>query len=304
LNPKVSICIPAFQQPTCLRRLVDSVLIQSFKDYEVIITDDSADNSVANLVHEYNRERAIINYHKNAVTKGSPENWNAAVELATGEYIKILHHDDYFSSKDSLTEFVRLLDENPNADFAFCSSLNCDEDQRLRFVHTASARQIHALRANPKALFGANFVGAPSATIYRSSVDQKFDARLKWLGDIDFYIRLLRMNRIFSVSMKPLVSVRAFSPAQVTASCEGNKRVEVFEWLLLYTKVADPYRLDYQCLRTMWRLFDRYAVRSEQDVVDCGVEFPIPLEIRAMLLLRRCSRYMPVRSWFRKVLLD
>src|SRR5215469_11343388 len=100
LNPKVSICIPAFQQPTCLRRALDSVFFQTFKDYEVIISDDSTDNSVENVVREYNRERAGVKYHKNAVTKGSPENWNAAIELATGEYIKILHHDDCFSGKD------------------------------------------------------------------------------------------------------------------------------------------------------------------------------------------------------------
>jgi len=304
LNPKVSICIPCYSQPEGLRRALNSVLIQNFQDYEIVITDDSPDDSVEAVVGDYSTKSTVIKYQKNKVRKGSPENWNAAIELAAGEYIKILHHDDWFSSKDSLSEFVGLLDNSPQADFAFCSSLNCGDDQRLRFIHTPSDSQIHQLRADSTVLFGGNFIGSPSATIYRRRVSQKFDPRLKWVVDIDFYIRLLRMNRIFCVSMKPLVAIRVFSPAQVTAACEGNKKVEVFEWLLLYTKIVGRYPLDYQCLRVIWRLFDRYAVRSEQDVVDCGIEFPIPLEIRIMLLLRMCSKYICVRSWFRKMLFD
>ena len=300
LNPKVSICIPSYKQPECLRRALDSIFIQTFQDYEIVITDDSPDDSVEKVVRDYNTQFGVVKYRKNKVTKGSPENWNTAIELASGEYIKILHHDDWFSSKHSLAEFVGLLENNPEADFGFCSSLNFDDDQKLRFLHTASESQIHALRADPKALFGGNFIGSPSATIYRRRVSQKFDPRLKWVVDIDFYIRLLRMNRIFCVSIKPLVSIRVFSPDQVTAACEGNKTVELFEWLLLYTKIADGSRLDYECLQNVWRLFDRYAVRSEQDVLGCGVEFPLPLEIRVMLFLRMWSKDIHVRSWFRK----
>lgn len=113
---KVSICIPAYNNEVSLKRCLDSVLIQDFEDYEIVITDDSPSNVIAQLVSGYNNSK--IHYYKNTENLGSPENWNRALSLAKGEYIKIIHHDDWFSSNDSLDKFVALLDTNPT--FLFC----------------------------------------------------------------------------------------------------------------------------------------------------------------------------------------
>lgn len=105
---KVSICIPAYKHIDFLRRCLNSILEQRFTDYEVVITDDSPDDSLQKLVEEYSDER--IKYFKNKKALGSPLNWNEGIKKANGEYIKILHHDDWFSSPDSLEKYVRLLD--------------------------------------------------------------------------------------------------------------------------------------------------------------------------------------------------
>ena len=119
--PKVSICIPAYNQPTNLRRALESVFLQSFKDYEVIITDDSLDNSVSIVADEFG-QHTNLRYYKNKTRKDTPENWNEAVRLASGELIKILHHDDWFSDENSLADFVKMLDRNPEVDFGFSPS--------------------------------------------------------------------------------------------------------------------------------------------------------------------------------------
>lgn len=288
--PKVSICIPAYKQPENLLRVLKSVIIQTFNDYEVVITDDSPDNSVALVVEEF-RERANIRYYKNKSRKGSPENWNEAIRLASGEYIKILHHDDWFSDENSLAEFVDMLDRNPKANFAFCPSQNCGADGKLRYVNTASEVQIKMLCADPSVLFRGNFIGAPSATIYRRPVDQEFDSRMKWLVDIDFYIHVLSDKREFINIGRPLVCVSLESPGKVTDECLGNKRLEVFEYLYLYTKLAKERPLDYQRCQVIWTLFDRFNVQSARDILDCGVDFALPQEVKDILLFRRiCKR--------------
>jgi glycosyltransferase involved in cell wall biosynthesis len=289
--PKVSICIPAYKQPENLLRVLKSVIIQNFKDYEVVITDDSSDNSVGLVVEEF-RERANIRYYKNKTRKGSPGNWNEAIRLASGEYIKILHHDDWFSGENSLAEFVDTLERNPKANFAFCPSLNYGADGKPRFVNTTSETQITRLAADSSVLFQGNFIGAPSATIYRRPVDQEFDPRMKWLVDIDFYIRVLSDKRGFVYIRRPLICVSLESPGKITDECLGNKRVEVFEYLYLYTKLSKERPLDYQRCQVIWALFDRFNVQSARDILDCGVDFALPQEVDDILLFRRICRHV------------
>jgi len=102
--PYISICIPAFQGEDYLKRLLDSINIQTFKNYEVIISDDSPDDSVERLSENYSNSFRLI-YQKNKEPLGSPANWNKSISLANGKWIKIMHDDDWFYDKYALEEF-------------------------------------------------------------------------------------------------------------------------------------------------------------------------------------------------------
>src|SRR5450432_2159424 len=69
-NPFISICIPAFQRANYLKRLLDSIEIQSFRVFEVVITDDSPGMEVSDLI-EIHALRPMIRYFKNVKTLGS-----------------------------------------------------------------------------------------------------------------------------------------------------------------------------------------------------------------------------------------
>ena len=106
---KVSICVPAYKNPVGVERLLESIKVQSFTDYEVVVTDDSPDGSVEEVVRR--AEVPGIVYVRNAVRKGATGNWNEAVRHASGEYIKIMHHDDWFTDRDCLARFVEMLEQ-------------------------------------------------------------------------------------------------------------------------------------------------------------------------------------------------
>ena len=165
--PKVSVCIPAYKQTEFLRKTLSSVLMQDFSDWELIISDDSACDSVENLLGEFNF-RTNLKYYRNNPSLGSPANWNFALKQASGEYLKILHHDDYFTSKNSLTQFVNLLDESPSSSFAFSGTLIDLLSLKTQKIHSCSNRQFSKLKAAPDSLFFSNYIGAPSATILRN----------------------------------------------------------------------------------------------------------------------------------------
>lgn len=118
--PKVSICIPAYRNPEGITRLLASVREQRFGDYEVVLTDDSPDGSVEAAARQAGLEN--LRYYRNETRKGAAANWNRAVELARGDYIKMMHHDDWFAGPDGLGRFAALLDEAPEAVLAFSGS--------------------------------------------------------------------------------------------------------------------------------------------------------------------------------------
>src|SRR5436853_3312684 len=127
--PEVSICIPAYSEPECFGRALASVLEQDFTDFEVIVTDDSPTDAIADVLRTMGDDR--IRYTRNVRRLGVPANWNRAADLATGEFVKFLHHDDWFSSTTSLSRFVDLLANDPDANFALSASNVYNAEQRL-----------------------------------------------------------------------------------------------------------------------------------------------------------------------------
>ena len=74
----LSICIPAYKRIDYLKRLLLSIERQSYKNFEVIVSDDSDDNSVYNLLQTFNK-LVSIQYFKNTPSLGTPANWNSAI---------------------------------------------------------------------------------------------------------------------------------------------------------------------------------------------------------------------------------
>lgn len=199
---KVSICIPAYNNAEEVKRLLDSIAQQTYQSYEVVITDDSTDGAVEELVKS--RTDSRIQYEHNKEKLGHIFNWNRAISLATGEYIKIMFSDDWFTYDNSLEEYVRLLDENPDVDFAFSGSMQVSD--KVSYERKIPDDYVAFLREDYRHLLLGNQIGAPSGTIYRNK-GIMFDENSNWASDMFLYFNLLCQNNRFTYSKKPLVSI-------------------------------------------------------------------------------------------------
>lgn len=300
MTPKVSICIPAYKQPEYLRQALLSIFAQTFQDFEVVITDDSPDDSVERIAAEHS-DLGRLKYQRNLSPKGSPENWNEAIRLASGEYIKLLHDDDCFVDENCLATFVALLADHPEANFAFCSTLVCDENLSTIYLHSPSTRMIRTLYREPKDLFLANLIGGPSATIHRKRISQRYDPRMKWLVDIDFYIRVLSENRNLAFSNRPLVRTR-MTPSSVTSSSVDNRQVELFEFLYLYKKISSGDQLDIRYYARLWWILSKYGVGSRNDLDDLGVNLDGLPAIDNLIFLQHIFQKTGLQTLFIKAL--
>jgi glycosyltransferase involved in cell wall biosynthesis len=279
MTPKVSICIPAYRQTQYLARTLDSILRQDYQNYEVVVTDDSPDAAVETLVRRC-AFGSRLSYVRNPAPLGSPANWNQAVRRSRGEYIKILHHDDWFADSSSLARYVAMLDSDSSAGFAFSGVTVRSATSGKTRRHSASERQLTRLHGEPTCLFWGNFIGPPSSTIIRRASFREFPENLIWIVDIAQYIQILQ-NTNFVATREPLIISITEAAHQITADCVDNGQLNLYEYFFLFDRIQssisaesrDPY------INQLLELVFRYNPRSEDDIRQSGYQGEIPAEI-------------------------
>jgi len=129
--PAVSVIVPNYNHARFLRRRIDTVLGQTFLDFELILLDDcSTDNSRDILTAYADDSRVRIEF--NAKNSGSTfKQWNKGVRLAKGKYVWIAESDDYADER-LLKRLVEILERDEKIAFAFCRSWRVTDDDQLK----------------------------------------------------------------------------------------------------------------------------------------------------------------------------
>ena len=125
IDPKISIVVPMYNtEKLFFKELIDSLKNQTYKNWELCLADGS---EVSNELLKDYMDDGRIKYSFLNSNLGISENTNAAIKMATGDYIGFLDHDDILS-QDALFEVVRAINENKNADFIYSDEDKIDEN--------------------------------------------------------------------------------------------------------------------------------------------------------------------------------
>ena len=269
----ISICIPAYKGVHTLRRLLDSIAIQTYKRFEVVVTDDSPDREVEYLCNLY-QARFDLRYFKNIVQLGTPENWNEGVRRAKGEWIKIMHDDDWFVSDHSLMQFVDAIEASPGSNFIFSGYTNVSSQISKTILLPPRKRMF----LNPSSqLLSENVIGPPSVTLYHNLTGLGYDRNLKWLVDIDFYIQYLKENQSYYINAS-LIAI-GISDQQVTNTSFRVATVEIPEHFYVLSKLGHKVLRNPVIYDTFWRLFRNLNIRDIHAIREAGYNGSIPKSI-------------------------
>lgn len=199
--PRVSVLIPTHNRARLLRQAIDSVLAQSFQDFEIIVIDDASDDDTQTAVADIGDLR--VRYFKNAENRGEGASRNAGIAHSTGEYIAFLDDDDMWLP-EKLALQVDVLDRCParvGAVYTGYFRVDMESGATIAAVGAEKRGDIFAdLRAQ-------NWVGSPSAVLLRRECFDKaglFDEKLRFGPDYDMWIRISRHYE-FEVVNRPLV---------------------------------------------------------------------------------------------------
>jgi glycosyltransferase involved in cell wall biosynthesis len=214
--PKVSVCIPTFNGASYIRDALDSVLQQKYQDFEVVIVDNCSTDQTEILVMEISSRSENIFFFRNEQNIGLAENLNKCLELARGEYIKYLCVDDLLLP-GCLEQMVTGLDSYPAVSLVCAGRISINESGRpfgLR-RYSPSKEVIPGHKVISRCLFGGNFIGEPTAVMFRKSdMLTRFRDDLPQLMDMEMWFRLLEKGELLNVET-PLCSIR-FHEGQMT----------------------------------------------------------------------------------------
>jgi len=111
-QPKVSIGMPVYNGEVYLEAALDSLLTQTFQDFEVVISDNGSTDRTEDICKSYAAKDQRICYYRNEQNLGAGWNFNRVLELASGEYFRWACHDD-LCAPDLLAQCVAVLDAHP-----------------------------------------------------------------------------------------------------------------------------------------------------------------------------------------------
>jgi glycosyltransferase involved in cell wall biosynthesis len=167
-NVTVSFVVPCYKLAHLLPQCINSILSQTYGDFEVLIMDDhSPDNTgvVAKSIHD---DR--IRYVRNDTNLGAFRNFNKGIGLSRGKYIWLISADDYLRQPYVLERYVEVMEKNPSVGFVFCPAVGVKdgkETEVLPFSVYSDCDRVVAGHDFLKTLLNLCFVVAASAMARR-----------------------------------------------------------------------------------------------------------------------------------------
>jgi glycosyltransferase involved in cell wall biosynthesis len=194
--PLVSICIPTYNRAGMVGKAIDSALSQSYPNIEVLVVDNASDDAIESIIAGYNDSR--LHFYKNPKNLGIFGNFNRCVELSHGEYIHILHSDDFIDSNFTKT-CVEFMESHPGVKMTFSSGQFLSVNQQKKMPDSDHDIIYPAPEGFRKILEEGNQIICPSVMMKREVYDAVGLYSIEYPYAGDFY-QWLKISQRFDLA--------------------------------------------------------------------------------------------------------
>jgi glycosyltransferase involved in cell wall biosynthesis len=272
LSPKVSFVVPCYKLAHLLQECVESILAQTYEDFEVLIMDDCSPDHTGEVVRSFHDSR--IRYIRNDPNLGHLRNYNRGISLALGEYIWLISADDRLRKQYILERYLSVMERHPEVGFAFCPGVGLRDGAETEIVKWAvldCSDTILPGREFLRCLLHSNCVLAPAGLVRKRCYEQlgAFPLDLPFAGDWYLWC-LFSLHYDVAYLSEPMVNYRE----------HGQSMTDIL--------IADDVRrLSIDDLAVRWRI--------KQKVASAGLA-PLVEECRAKIVAYYISA-MSSKKW-------
>lgn len=238
--PLVSVIIPNYNHGSFLEKRIQSVLNQTFQDFEIIILDDCSSDNSREIIESFSANRLVSEIRYNAENSGSTfKQWKKGMELARGKYIWIAESDDD-AKPDLLRLLIQPMLDDPDVVISHCRPLIIDEQDKVigPCLHADLLDEIKWTQDHIEAgkfqllnyLKYRNIIPNASGVLFQkpSGFDKMIDTEMRFCGDWLFWQNLLRRpNSKIAYTQQPLNLFRYHSSTTRHLVGKINKKAEL-----------------------------------------------------------------------------
>jgi hypothetical protein len=139
--PKLSVGLAVYNGEPYLRAAIDSILAQTFTDFELIISDNASTDQTETICHDYAAQDSRIRYHRNLINIGGIHNENLTLKLAKGAYFRLAAHDDLLAP-ELFADCIEYLDAHPET--VLCYSITTVINAQNHVLETVDRAIAHS----------------------------------------------------------------------------------------------------------------------------------------------------------------
>ncbi len=280
-NPFISICIPTYKRADLFKKLLDSIISQTYQDTEILVNDNSPDDSIEAVVKEY-AGKLTISYIRNEPALSAVDNCRAVMRRAAGDWIKIMHDDDWFATPDALQQFADVAVQG-GKDFIFCASNQVYLETGKMEEEQLTPEKKTMLDNSVLSLFYLNVIGHPSVVMHKKDPSIEYDPQFNWVLDIDFYMRYLSAHNGYHYISNKLVNIGK-NESQESNKYYKNPLVEIPEYFTLLAKYEPGLHLrNMYVFHLVWNMLKRFRINNTTQVNDLGYHGRMPDKMGDMI---------------------
>lgn len=202
-RPRVSIGMPVFNGEKYLEEAIDSILAQTYKNFELIISDNASTDNTQKICLDYVKRDPRVHYYRNSKNLGGPSNYNRVFELSSCEYFKWAASDD-LHAPEFLRKCVSVLDNNPLIIGCHCKTGKINQDgDLLDYYNQGLLKRINSLKPHERFrdLIGLYYTTTLFYGLYRTSIFSKTPRQGSYIGaDRNLLAELGLIGRIYELS--------------------------------------------------------------------------------------------------------
>lgn len=249
----VSICIPTYNGSKYIKATIDSVLAQTYKSIEIIVTDDcSEDDTVKIIKDNYPEVKLTINEKHLGLTG----NWNQSVSLATGAYIKLMGQDDILAP-NAIELQVKSIEKEVNVVLSLGKTHVINGEGEMLMTRNLAKKDFvcNGITFARKSLWYRNIFCEPSNILYRADIKMNYDSQFIYVPDWDHNIAIAIHGKVSYIS-QPVMYFRISSSSETSRLYKDKIKILNKDTDLLiekYREVLSISGFQILCFRTFTR---------------------------------------------------
>lgn len=232
-TPLVSVIMPVYNGEKYLREAIDSILNQTFKDFELLLINDASTDNSEEIINSYNDSRII--YIKNEQNLGLIKTLNKGLDLAKGEFIARMDADD-ISSPERFAKQIALFESNPEIGVCgtwFTLFRENHEDKIIKHPEHNDSIKI--------GLLTSCFIGHPTVMMRKKAIENyRYDVNYQAAEDFELWTRLVRVIKFYNIQeslLKYRFHASNMSVLENSTQSENSKKITGNQ--LKYIDIAD-----------------------------------------------------------------